>query len=576
MWFSLKLNRTGSIWNRDERININDNWDILEGIGRQSNTMYNEYKNVLNEAKKTNQKNIDVQSQIDNLVLSKGQSDAEVIQARGSYDTLNSRLNIADERLDNSESVINVKTFGAKGDGKTDDYEAIQKAIDNAYENDKSVYLPSGRYYISKTLRTKHSRTYNYSYGIRIFGNGKDTVILGNNNRLPANYSQNLSNQALLAIHGSNNIIENLSFEGGEVGIYLGQDPTKEENSSVCFNILTNIWFEYNGTSIVLQHGSGVHYNKFRNVHAIHSQIGIHLAKGLKINKFNNNRNVFDGIRLSRMWLAIYIENGDGNMFNNAYTETINSSYAMGTKPTIINDKANGKATAIIAYGQYNVVNNYASEDVEWDLVNHGFRNMYNNLMIKDDVDAKITFETNPLNFQGNSRIQNGMKYQPTAGALYKGSSGTTLTHQIYDEGYNARLIDLTSLSQEISSKTHASTAFFKRIGLTSELAVLYRFSVAQEHLNNPIKIILPDSNDKLLAPPFSNALSGSYTFPIEVFYGTTEKMATKLRGRFSTKSERDSQGEEFILIFPPDNGWDQRSHANFMAFNLRYFKIWS
>jgi len=48
-------------------------------------------------------------------------------------------------------SVANVRTFGAKGDGKSDDTEAIQKAIDSS----DSVFFPAGVYLISDTIKLK-------------------------------------------------------------------------------------------------------------------------------------------------------------------------------------------------------------------------------------------------------------------------------------------------------------------------------------------------------------------------------------------------------------------------------------
>ena len=49
-------------------------------------------------------------------------------------------------------SIINAKEFGAMGNGVCDDTEAIQKAIDYANENGRTVQLPKGTYLISKPI----------------------------------------------------------------------------------------------------------------------------------------------------------------------------------------------------------------------------------------------------------------------------------------------------------------------------------------------------------------------------------------------------------------------------------------
>lgn len=66
----MKLNRTGSIWNRAERNKVNDNWDKLEGSI------------------------IRIDDTVSDLVLeSGGDSNLEVVQARGGKSVLNERLN---------------------------------------------------------------------------------------------------------------------------------------------------------------------------------------------------------------------------------------------------------------------------------------------------------------------------------------------------------------------------------------------------------------------------------------------------------------------------------------------------
>lgn len=47
---------------------------------------------------------------------------------------------------------INVKDCGARGDGATDDTEAIQRAIDAATQTGESVEFPAGEYLVSGPL----------------------------------------------------------------------------------------------------------------------------------------------------------------------------------------------------------------------------------------------------------------------------------------------------------------------------------------------------------------------------------------------------------------------------------------
>lgn len=60
---------------------------------------------------------------------------------------------------------VNVKDYEAEGDFTTDDSDALQEAIDYAYENDiHNVFLPPGVYKISRTIKLPK--------GIRLFGAG--------------------------------------------------------------------------------------------------------------------------------------------------------------------------------------------------------------------------------------------------------------------------------------------------------------------------------------------------------------------------------------------------------------------
>ena len=80
---------------------------------------------------------------------------------------LENRMN---ERIDLIERLgdisYNVLSYGAKGDGVTDDYESIQNAI----KEQKNIYLPEGTYLVSKGLRIPSNR--------KIYGAGIDKTII--------------------------------------------------------------------------------------------------------------------------------------------------------------------------------------------------------------------------------------------------------------------------------------------------------------------------------------------------------------------------------------------------------------
>ena len=66
---------------------------------------------------------------------------------------------LASDKPPPADSTLNVKAFGAEGDGATDDTAAIQRAIDAAAKlNGRTVYLPPGVYAISSALRITETR----------------------------------------------------------------------------------------------------------------------------------------------------------------------------------------------------------------------------------------------------------------------------------------------------------------------------------------------------------------------------------------------------------------------------------
>lgn len=84
----------------------------------------------------------------------------EVMDARGSYPTLN-------DRLDNMGDGIDIKKLGAKGNGVDDDTNVFKEAL----KTYKKIYVPKGKYKITDTLFIPENTTL-YGYKNNSFHNG--------------------------------------------------------------------------------------------------------------------------------------------------------------------------------------------------------------------------------------------------------------------------------------------------------------------------------------------------------------------------------------------------------------------
>ena len=105
----MKLNITGSKWDRINRNGINGNWRVISDelskipfISQDLNdvkyhldnlkTLNIETKKVLEEAQRVNRNNVDTNNRLNNIIADSGTSSTEVVDARGGYDVLGERL----------------------------------------------------------------------------------------------------------------------------------------------------------------------------------------------------------------------------------------------------------------------------------------------------------------------------------------------------------------------------------------------------------------------------------------------------------------------------------------------------
>lgn len=100
-------------------------------------------------ANKANENSIETQRQLDSIVLENGNSEPEVVQARGKNNLLYQRFENVEGDI--SAIALNVLNFDVLGDGTTDDTEAINRLLNNCPENAK-ILFPEGIYKVSSNI----------------------------------------------------------------------------------------------------------------------------------------------------------------------------------------------------------------------------------------------------------------------------------------------------------------------------------------------------------------------------------------------------------------------------------------
>jgi hypothetical protein len=99
---------------------------VIDSANESLNTA-NEAKadadNAVQTANLANTKSDDTQQQLNNIVINNGESDAEVLQARGSYSVLNERFEATDTQLaENEQQLQNLQTQVSTNSVKVGNY----------------------------------------------------------------------------------------------------------------------------------------------------------------------------------------------------------------------------------------------------------------------------------------------------------------------------------------------------------------------------------------------------------------------------------------------------------------------
>lgn len=196
---------------------------------------------------------------------------------------------------------INVKNFGAVGDGSADDTEAIQKAIDYANTKNRKVYIPVGTYLIT------------------------DSIVLNGCSLLGE--TSNIFNEAGSVIVCSTNTftaIKQGSLASTDIQFNVSDILVKNANVGYEFNYVINSKFErlyaYNcdiGFKLGDSSAVGSMFCEFNNLYTKECRVGI---ESLNSKHFNNNRFNNGYIQGNDYAMSLKVNGGYGavgNVFNN-------------------------------------------------------------------------------------------------------------------------------------------------------------------------------------------------------------------------------------------------------------------
>jgi hypothetical protein len=278
------------------------------------------------------------------------------------------------------EGIISVKEtpYNAKGDGITDDTNAIQTAINDASTAGKKLYIPAGRYVVTSTINIPSKA------GFLIVGDGNRNTMLSVKHNL----------NAVQLLDGASHVLENIfilphseAYDGQFTGIYIKNGLSIQLNNVTIFSAKNGLVLEgdsYHCTTkdlyVFNYYQNGVYFKKDTNGMAPNGN-DIHLTiiygrstnqvGSIGINIEDGSINTFRAGEISGCEIAIYQELGYRNFFNGIWIERclkslklLSGSVVMDSHGAFLNDVSEGAI----------VFNNNGKVTPYNDLTDNGFK----------------------------------------------------------------------------------------------------------------------------------------------------------------------------------------------------------
>jgi hypothetical protein len=293
--------------------NVNYNDTLREGTDKinqsidQSNQAIDTANDAITVANDANVKSSDTQQQLDNIVINNGESDAEVLQARGYYSLLKDRF----EQLERNVVSITDKRFGGIVDGVTNDTLAFNAAQDYLVSvGGGKLLIPSGTCLLNPIVVKK---------GVYVIGAGTSLIF---------DYMNGIKTGTVLLINGQAGD-ECVTFEE-EKNVMGMKDLSVYNNTANAIHSVMRIKgnsfvqlrdIEISGTQVCDGTGlfvdpyigvrtNGAHYNYHYNV----SVVGNYLKYGIWFQGYDDyegaNSNIFYGGRVNG-WFKSLVMTGN-------------------------------------------------------------------------------------------------------------------------------------------------------------------------------------------------------------------------------------------------------------------------